>query len=97
MTTVLIRTDTPEGCVTPDRSRTVHGLVYLEHDPVAMDVVARRPKPRKPSELVEERLPRMAVLRNLKKRHDLAPREAARALIPGEHLQLEVDPPDGRP
>lgn len=86
MITVLIRTKNP------GRSRTVHGVVYLDYDPVRMDVVSRYPKPGKPAELLEERVPLMAVVRNFKRLYGLPPREVLEKLRHGEHLRLETDP-----
>ena len=86
MITVLIRT---KG---DDRSRTVHGVVYLSYDPASMDVVASYPEPGRPSRLAEERVPRLACVRNLKRRHGIPAGELLRALRPKEHLQLEVEP-----
>lgn len=98
MITVLIRTKEDDG------GRQVHGVVHLDTpegcvtDPACMDVVARYPRPEKLSQLTHERVPLMACVRNLKKRHGLSAREVLRALRSLEDRILHTDPihPSGK-
>ncbi len=91
MITVLIRTRRP------DRSRTVHGVVYLAYDHARMDVLATYPKPRKPTQLVEERVPLVPCIRNLKRVSRLPARQILNALRP-QHpgLTIQTGPPPPR-
>lgn len=92
MITVLIKNGGPGA------EETVRGVVYLDYDPARMDVAARRADPEKITELLEERLPLLACVRNLKRLFDLPAREIRRALgtpkgcVTGEHLRLETGP-----
>ena len=94
MITVLIKNGGPGA------EETVRGVVYLDYDPArrSPDVAARRADPEKITELLEERLPLLAYVRNLKGLFDLAAREIRRALgtpkgcVTGEHLRLETGP-----
>lgn len=98
MITVLIKNGGPGA------EETVRGVVYLDTpegcvtDPARMDVAARRADPEKITELLEERLPLLACVRNLKRLFDLPAREIRRALgtpkgcVTGEHLRLETEP-----
>jgi hypothetical protein len=92
MITVLIRTQEDDHSRTGTPKGRVTGVVYLSYDPARMDVLASYPEPGRPSRLAEERLPRLACVRNLKRRHGVPARELLRALRPQEHLQLEVEP-----
>ena len=92
MITILIRGREPGG------EDAVRGVVYLDTpegcvtDPARMDVAACRPDPEKITELVEERLPLLACVRNLKRLFGLPPRKIRGALDPGEHLRLQTGP-----
>ena len=84
MITVLIRTKETDG------SRTVHGVVHLSYDPARMDVIASYPEPGRPSRLTEERIPRMACVRNLSRIHSLPAEEVLKALKSPDGRVLET-------
>ncbi len=83
-----------------DGSRTVHGVLHLAYDPARMDVLVTYPNPRKPTQLVEERVPIVPCVGRLKKTSRLAAREILEALRPrhpGLTIETDSSPPRQNP